>query len=153
MADSQLIADALSTSHARRENLWSQGCSSQPTGCKQNILSCNNSWTPSATKKTQQLANIRKATRAWELMGKPFMRAQCDLTAVADVCRGGSHVSADSQESIQDAVLTPLCVTEVREAALVYCRRGWGWEGGGRGLHKLTLRLPIITQPATGREY
>lgn len=78
------------------------------------------------TKKIQQLANIRKATRAWELMGKPFMRAQCDLTAVADVCRGGSHVSADSQESIQDAVLTPWCVTEVREAALVYCRRGWG---------------------------
>lgn len=148
MADSQLIADALSTSHARRENLWSQGCSSQPTGCKQNILSCNNSWTPSR-QKIQQLANIRKATRAWELMGKPFMRAQCDLTAVAAVCRGGSHVSADSQESIQDAVLTPSCVTEVREVALVYCRRGWG----GGGLHKLTLRLPIITQPATGREY
>lgn len=87
-------------------------------------------------------------------MGKPFMRAQCDLSAVAAVSRGGSHISADSQESLgtRRCFNAIVCDRGARGGMSLLSQRvgmrGWG------GLHKLTLmRLPIITQPATGREY
>lgn len=108
-----------------------------------------------ADKKIQQLANIRKATRAWELMGKPFMRAQRDLSAVAAVSRGGSHVSADSQESLgtRRCFNAIVCDRGARGGMSLLSQRV-GMRGWGGGLHKLTLmRLPIITPPATGREY
>lgn len=108
----------------------------------------------------QNIQQLGKQQGLGKWFENPLIRAQCDLTAVAAACRGGSHVSAGSQESpgARRCFNGIVCVSGARGGTSLLPQRVGEFDGnGGRrrtgGLHKLALiRLPFITQLATGRE-